>query len=193
MPMVPAPSPCSSRPTISCGMVGAVAATTRPTVNSANPPAIGRAGPNRSHSRPAATVAKSCPMRNSENAHAYRCSPSRARAAAGIAVATEIDSNAIAVTVMQRAVTVSARRRLADTPPRRVDVETLMPVAKHHPQKGWATGRPRASTSVRRGGPSPVHQDHDGPGQASDEDQHAVDDRDRDALLGAEPGGAEGP
>src|SRR3954451_1528404 len=70
-------------------------------------------------------------MRNSENAHAYRCSPCRARAAAGIAVATEIDSNAIAVTVMHRATTVSARRRRADTSPRRADVETPMPVAKH--------------------------------------------------------------
>src|SRR3954454_4496830 len=53
----PLPKPCSNRPLTSCSIVGAVAATTIPTLNRASPPAIGRAGPIRSHSRPAPTVA----------------------------------------------------------------------------------------------------------------------------------------
>lgn len=51
-------------------MLAAVAATTSPMANTTMPPVIGRPAPMASHSRPPATVANSCPIRNTENAQA---------------------------------------------------------------------------------------------------------------------------
>ncbi len=65
--IAPAPSPWMNRPPISWAIDAAAAATTSPAANSARPAIIGRAGPIRSLSRPVTTVAKSIPIRNSEN------------------------------------------------------------------------------------------------------------------------------
>src|SRR5829696_586912 len=73
----PAPSPCSTRPNSSTVIVGANAAATRPTVNSAGPTSNGSRGPRVSDSQPASTVPTTLAARNAVNGHAYSASASR--------------------------------------------------------------------------------------------------------------------
>ena len=65
--IVPLPSPWTSRPPISWTMCTDVPDTTRPALKITSPTRSGFAGPIRSLTRPATTVANSIPIRNSEN------------------------------------------------------------------------------------------------------------------------------
>ena len=68
--IAPPPSPCTSRPASSWAMCWAVPATTNPARKITSPASSGLAGPIRSLSLPQTTVAKSIPIKNSENAQA---------------------------------------------------------------------------------------------------------------------------
>ena len=68
--ITPLPRPWMSRPPINCAMEPLVPATTKPMAKITMPTISGRAGPTRSHNRPATTVANSMPMTNSEKAQA---------------------------------------------------------------------------------------------------------------------------
>ena len=68
--ITPLPRPWISRPPTSWSMWSAVPATTRPAAKMAIPTNSGLAGPIRSLSRPATTVANSIPITNGENAQA---------------------------------------------------------------------------------------------------------------------------
>ena len=68
--ITPLPRPWTSRPPTSWSMCSAVPATTRPTAKIAIPANSGLAGPIRSLSRPATTVANSMPITKAENAQA---------------------------------------------------------------------------------------------------------------------------
>src|SRR5829696_7569243 len=98
----PAPSPCSTRPNSSTVIVGANAAATRPTVNSAGPTSNGSRGPRVSDSQPASTVPTTLAARNAVNGHAYSASASRSATIVGSAVPMLIASKAIIVTSSTR-------------------------------------------------------------------------------------------
>ena len=114
--MPPAPRPCTTRPTTSSGIVGALPATSSPATNSATPTVNGYAGPRASAALPDATMPTRFASMKPLNVQPYSARPPISRTVMGRTVATASASNAVNATVATRP-TVSARCARSQTPP----------------------------------------------------------------------------
>src|SRR5215217_4971733 len=113
--MIPAPNPCTKRPTTSTGIDGASPPTSSPTVNVEMPHASAGANPRRSASSPPSMMPIIEPRKKAVTTHPYHTIPWRSASMSGRMLTTDSVSDAV-ITVPATRPNFTARREKRGSP-----------------------------------------------------------------------------